>query len=167
MYKGEGLYYAISINSVQITSRGPPMAASIFSSMVIAVFSGVAIALGFASGISSALSGVALSASLLPPIVNTGLMLVLGWGYPEVECGPNTAHMYPLHHVAAVSIALYLVNVGCVVLFSYLTFKFKRIGGKSLREAGGRDLGECPSSPVSFLEEFHSPLLRPQERAEE
>ena len=86
------------------------MAASIiFSSMVIAVFSGVAIALGFASGISSALSGVALSASLLPPVVNAGLLLVLGWFYPDMRCGPVEPHdQYTLHQVAVVSICLYV-----------------------------------------------------------
>ena len=68
------------------------MAANLLSSMVIAMFSGVAIALGFASGISSALSGVALSASLLPPIVNAGLLVVLGWVYPGMRCGPVEPH---------------------------------------------------------------------------
>merc|ERR1712086_221156 len=139
MYRGSGLYYGISVNSVQITSGGPPVAANLLSSMVIAMFSGVAIALGFASGISSALSGVALSASLLPPVVNAGLMVVLGWVYPGMRCGPVEPHdQYSLHEVAGVSICIYIVNIMCVMVFATLTFKFKRIGGLSLREQGWR-----------------------------
>lgn len=78
------LYYAISVNSHEIAERGPPALATISETGVIGVFSGVAIALGFTSGISSALSGVALSASLLPPIVNSGMMFVLGFSYPTL-----------------------------------------------------------------------------------
>ena len=69
---GKELYFGVTINSAQITSRGPPAGANILSTIIIAIFSGIGIALGQTSGISSALSGVALSASLLPPIVNSG-----------------------------------------------------------------------------------------------
>ena len=45
---------------------------------------------------------------------------------------------YSLHEVAGVSICIYIVNIMCVMVFATLTFKFKRIGGLSLREQGWR-----------------------------
>jgi uncharacterized membrane protein len=71
VFQGKGLYSAISVNSGEILSRGPPRI-NILNAAVVAALSGVAVALGMSSGISSALAGVALSTSLLPPIVNCG-----------------------------------------------------------------------------------------------
>ena len=42
-------------------------------------------ALAQSSGIVSALSGVTLSASLLPPVVNAGLMFAFAVVYPDVR----------------------------------------------------------------------------------
>jgi hypothetical protein len=57
---GNALFSGISINSSQILSRGPPFT-NIISSMLVAALSGIAIALGMSSGISSALAGTSLS----------------------------------------------------------------------------------------------------------
>eukprot|EP00913_Durusdinium_trenchii_P018610 g17488.t1 len=58
----------ISINTLQISSRGPPRG-NVLLSGLIAGLSGIAIGLGQGSGIGSALIGVCISTSLLPPLV--------------------------------------------------------------------------------------------------
>jgi len=82
---GPGIYYGISINSDQITSRGPPASTNVVTAAIIGSIAGVAVALGQSSGIASALAGVTISASLLPPMVNCGLMTVFSIFYPHLE----------------------------------------------------------------------------------
>lgn len=92
---GPGIYYGISINSDQITSRGPPASTNVVTAAIIGSIAGVAVALGQSSGIASALAGVTISASLLPPMVNCGLMT----GAPAAE-----AHYVPPYtHQSAAS----------------------------------------------------------------
>eukprot|EP00658_Telonema_sp_P-2_P018120 TRINITY_DN17105_c0_g1_i1.p1 TRINITY_DN17105_c0_g1~~TRINITY_DN17105_c0_g1_i1.p1 ORF type:complete len:288 (-),score=56.42 TRINITY_DN17105_c0_g1_i1:296-1159(-) len=124
----DSIYAGISINSGEILSRGPPWA-NLALSVPIAAFSGVAIAVGQSSGIASALAGCALSTSLLPPIVNSGLLLGLLAGYPHL----HTMEGDSLARVAWYSGLLYVVNVFWIIVMSYTTFKWKHIGGKTLR----------------------------------
>ena len=105
--EGAGVYYGISINSSQVRSRGPPIGPGVFGALIVGSISGVAIALGQSSGITSALSGVTLSASLLPPVVNCGLMLVFAVVYPELR----TEDGYTLVKVGLTSLGLYACNV--------------------------------------------------------
>ena len=79
----------------------------VFGALIVGSISGVAIALGQSSGITSALSGVTLSASLLPPVVNCGLMLVFAVVYPELR----TEDGYTLVKVGLTSLGLYACNV--------------------------------------------------------
>ena len=118
---------AISVNSSEILSRGPPVSNLVVSAFV-ATFSGVALALGYSGGISSALAGVAVSTALLPPLVNVGLMMALAVFYPAVHTDRGT----PLVVVASNSFAIYVVNVFLVCALSFITLKFKRVGGRSL-----------------------------------
>ncbi|CAE7946884.1 unnamed protein product [Symbiodinium sp. KB8] len=74
----------ISINTLQITSRGPP-AGNVLMSAIVAALSGMAVALGQGSGISSALIGVCISTSLLPPLVNAGMMWTLQTSFPKLH----------------------------------------------------------------------------------
>lgn len=86
-----GIFSSISLNTSQILSRGPPVG-NVVSSFIVAVLSGVAIALGQSSGISSALAGCAMSTSLLPPLVNIGLMFGLLPSYGDSRhavCSPR------------------------------------------------------------------------------
>lgn len=123
-----GIYSAISLNTSQILSRGPPVG-NVVSSLIVAILSGIAIALGQSSGISSALAGCAMSTSLLPPLVEVGLMFgFLPW-YGNIQ----TINGHTIMQVAGYSMALYVVNVSAVMGFAWLTFKIKHIGGKTLR----------------------------------
>jgi len=118
-------------------------------------------------GAVSALSGVTLSASLLPPVVNAGLMFAFSVVFPELKtCIPNGE--YDCHEdsrgkgsrlvdVASVSLALYGVNVASIVAFAFVTFKLKRISGLTLRSLGAAldegsdddEYGLDPGSPRS------------------
>lgn len=118
----------ITINTQQITSRGPP-AGNVVVSALIAALSGVAIALGQGSGISSALTGVCISTSLLPPLVNAGMMWSLQLAFKKLK----THQGYTLTEVGLYSIFLYLANIVCIIIFAWAAFKFKHIGGRTLR----------------------------------
>eukprot|EP00658_Telonema_sp_P-2_P002898 TRINITY_DN11069_c0_g1_i2.p1 TRINITY_DN11069_c0_g1~~TRINITY_DN11069_c0_g1_i2.p1 ORF type:complete len:460 (-),score=108.70 TRINITY_DN11069_c0_g1_i2:672-2051(-) len=133
-----GLYSSISLNTSQILSRGPP-SGNVVSSAIVAILSGVAIALGQSSGISSALAGCAMSTSLLPPLVEVGLMFGLLPVYGNIVTLDGKG--YTIMETAGYSMALYTVNVACVMGFAYATFKVKHIGGKTLRTMSNSALG--------------------------
>lgn len=138
LYEGSGKNIYFSINTSQILSRGPP-AGNVFVSAIIAALSGVAVALGQSSGIQSALAGVALSLSLLPPVVNAGMMWSLQARFPDMR----TKNHYSVAEVGLYSLYLYLTNVACVFVFALLTLKLKRVGGRTLRPTRAR--GEAAS----------------------
>ena len=151
---GTGVYYGISINTEQVRMRGPPCSTNIIGALIIGSISGVAIALGQSSGIASALSGVTLSASLLPPVVNCGMMMVFSLVYPDLR----TRDGYLLRNVGLVSLALYAVNVVSIIVLAYATFKLKRISGLTLRSQGIVPLAErADDEPESDGEGAPSP----------
>eukprot|EP01051_Picozoa_sp_SAG22_P001336 SAG22_NODE_52_length_24288_cov_15.594568_4_plen_124_part_00 len=92
---------------------GQQATTNIVEALIVGIFSGIAIGLAQSSGIASALAGVAMSASLLPPVVNSGLMLVFALVYPDVR----TIDGFLLYQVAIVSFELYFVNVVSIVIF--------------------------------------------------
>ncbi|CAE7041786.1 unnamed protein product [Symbiodinium natans] len=125
-YRGSTSF--ISINTLQITSRGPP-AGNVLMSAIVAALSGMAVALGQGSGISSALIGVCISTSLLPPLVNAGMMWTLQLRFPKLRNKGG----FCLSEIGAFSVYLYLTNIVCIVAFAWAAFKFKHIGGRTLR----------------------------------
>jgi len=125
---GTGATSFFSISTQQIMSHGPPDGNVIFEA-IMAALSGTAMALGEGSGISDALIGVALSTSFLPPLVNSGMMFSVQLAYPNL----TTTAGYSLAEVGRYSFYLYVVNVFCMLSFSWAAFRFKRIGGKTLR----------------------------------
>mmetsp|Transcript_117768 Transcript_117768/g.333826 ORF Transcript_117768/g.333826 Transcript_117768/m.333826 type:complete len:490 (-) Transcript_117768:199-1668(-) len=120
-----------SINTDAILSRGPPNI-NVVASAIISSLSGVAMALGQSSGIQSALAGVALSTSLLAPVVNAGLTWSVQFCFP----GMVTKDNYAVGRVGNYSLYLYLVNVSCIMIFAWTTLKFKHVGGRTLRSMG-------------------------------
>jgi len=166
-----GIYSSISINTSQILARGPPVG-NVISSFLVAALSGVAIGLGQSSGIASALAGCAMSTSLLPPLVNIGLMFGLLPAYGNIETNGGNSIL----SVAAYSAALYGVNVIAVMVFTFLTFKLKHIGGVTLKRAVKAESGLLDSmtdlvSPGSSYAEDESEddvisqLLSPRARS--
>merc|ERR1719357_1304505 len=64
-------------HDTQMTSRGT--AQGLLEGLFVAIPSGCGVALGVASDQINPLVGVAISASLLPPIVNSGLAIAMGF----------------------------------------------------------------------------------------
>lgn len=98
--------------------------------VLIAIASGVAIALAVTDGGVNGLVGVAISASLLPPIVNTGMCL--GWGILwAFLIGPDRYHSYArsmwMLRISGISFALFVLNVICIFLVGLGVFKFKQV----------------------------------------
>jgi uncharacterized hydrophobic protein (TIGR00341 family) len=71
----------------------------------LAIASGIAAGLSFVSGVGTALIGVAVAASLMPPAANVGLLLALG--RPELALG---------------SLIILLINVLCINFTCTITF---------------------------------------------
>lgn len=140
-----------SINSSQILARGPPASMAWGGTTVIASISGITIALGQSTGVTGALAGVTMAASLLPPLVNSGMMFVLGIMFPKVR----TTHGDSLHAVAIVSLGIYVVTVPLVIFWAFTVFKLKHVGGRSLFMSTAdntRALAECGVVPDSVTE---------------
>jgi uncharacterized hydrophobic protein (TIGR00271 family) len=119
----------------------------LLSGMAIAIPSGMGVALSLLSKNVSSLVGVAISASLLPPAVNAGML----WAYDRLgdqilgldEATSNTSDGKRL---AGISLSLTLVNVMCIFLAGVATFMLKRVAPsrhedsfwqRDLKKAGG------------------------------
>ena len=118
------------LHSNEILSRGDPVA--LIAGTVLAAPSGVALTLCITGGTSAALVGVAISSSLLPPLVNSGICVTLAlaskllWHHP-LQTATEEADPAVLFRYAAVSVGMYLLNLFTVILFSVLTFRFKQV----------------------------------------
>jgi Domain of unknown function (DUF389) len=87
------------------------------------------------SGVLNPLVGVAISASLLPPISNSGLCFVLG-------IATSGSQSKDLLRVAGVSISLWVVNILAIVFVAWFFFRMKEINaaGHRRRSSNFRDL---------------------------
>mmetsp|Transcript_8098 Transcript_8098/g.12124 ORF Transcript_8098/g.12124 Transcript_8098/m.12124 type:complete len:378 (+) Transcript_8098:158-1291(+) len=104
----------------------------------IAFFSGLGVALSVLDDSTSSLVGVAISASLLPPAVNCGMLLVMAFiqddnwtdfhGF-EYNSGDNSSYLeYTNYSQAAImSLFLTLANIICVALGATLMFRMKEV----------------------------------------
>ena len=93
------------------------------SGVIIALFSGVGVTLSLYNNISGGLVGVAISASLLPPAVNSGICLaemLLG----ELITGHATDRV-AFGEIAAVSFLLTLANILSIIAAGLCTLQFK------------------------------------------
>ena len=88
-----------------------------YASIVVAAASGVVVGVGVTSGGVNALVGTAISASLLPPIVNSGMLcsvyvcLRLRIGLGLRELGVDAAWRQQIRDLSLVSFGLFLMNV--------------------------------------------------------
>eukprot|EP00808_Paulinella_micropora_P018293 g44712.t1 len=87
--------------------------------LAIAIPSGVGAALSLLTANQSSLVGVAISASLLPPCVNCGLLLAYAIWLEE------TAEMKEALRMAGISFTLSVLNIICIVAFAGIAFKLK------------------------------------------
>ena len=94
---------------------GRTQADDLYWGFFVAVPSGVGVALAISSGGINALVGVAISAALLPPICNAGMLLVY------------TITFETAGHLGLFSLGLFGMNLVCILLVGYLTFRIKGI----------------------------------------
>jgi uncharacterized membrane protein len=120
----------------EMTARGDPN--NLIAGFAIASASGVGVALSLTNGGASALVGVAISASLLPPIANAGLLFCFYAAYElgAPVAGTETNMMNEkLLEQALVSFSLFLMNWVLLFCFATLTFKLKGINKNSVSGA--------------------------------
>jgi len=106
----------------EIVSRGAKD--SLISGVFVAIASGVGVAIGVMQGGVSTLVGVAISAALLPPVVNCGLCFALH--FTSTTSSSSFEEGYFMR-MAGYSGALFLLNIVCIVICADLTFRVKRV----------------------------------------
>eukprot|EP00005_Dracoamoeba_jomungandri_P014495 CAMPEP_0174275110 /NCGR_PEP_ID=MMETSP0439-20130205/59650_1 /TAXON_ID=0 /ORGANISM="Stereomyxa ramosa, Strain Chinc5" /LENGTH=357 /DNA_ID=CAMNT_0015367189 /DNA_START=957 /DNA_END=2030 /DNA_ORIENTATION=+ len=114
---------ALDWPTTEMSSRGDPWVLLI--GILVAAPSGAGVALSVTSGGVNTLVGVAISASLLPPAVNTGIEFLYGIFGPFV-IGDSVRHAQHLR-IAGISFCLVLVNIACINIVGMLFFKIKEI----------------------------------------
>jgi len=123
------------IPNTQMTSRGT--AEGLLEGLFVAIPSGCGVALGVAGDQINPLVGVAISASLLPPVVNSGLAIALGvmmW-----ISDTDDAYVYKAHwKVGMYSMILFVMNWLIICIFGYLMFKVKKLSAH--KKADRREL---------------------------
>ncbi|KAF5835684.1 hypothetical protein DUNSADRAFT_7012 [Dunaliella salina] len=104
----------------EMTSRGDK--ASLLVGVFFAVPSGVGVALSATQGGVNSLVGVAIAASLLPPVVNVGMCLA----YALV--GDDHVHNASMYfELAGISLSLFMLNIGIIYVVCLCVFRFKKI----------------------------------------
>jgi uncharacterized hydrophobic protein (TIGR00271 family) len=119
-----------TLRSDEIESRGS------WWGLVLGIFvaapSGMAMVLVTTGGGINALVGVAISASLLPPIVNVGLCLALGIFY---SAGGHDKAGHDFLEYSAASFCLFLINIALIVLCGFCMFKIKNVNSLDLERS--------------------------------
>ncbi|KNC84671.1 hypothetical protein SARC_03105, partial [Sphaeroforma arctica JP610] len=109
----------------EMSSRGTWQACLV--SITIAIPSGAGVALSILGNNTSSLVGVAISASLLPPAVNAGIL----WAYaivgPFLANPANPVDGAEMALLGAWSFLLTVINIVCIYLMGLLMFKIKEV----------------------------------------
>jgi len=107
-----------NLTSFEISSRGSPW--SLIGGGMVAIPSGIGVALALTGGGINALVGVAISAALLPPIVNSGLCLSLAFWFSDD--GYNEMGL-AYYHYSLWSFLLFVVNFVLIIILALGVFK--------------------------------------------
>merc|ERR1719483_9145 len=109
--------------STEMNSRGNWW--SILGGVFIAIPSGCGVGLGVTSDTINPLVGCAISAALLPPIVNAGLALCLGLMFRIAGKSNDVVNSHL--EVGGISFILFLVNWCLIYIFALFIFRTKRL----------------------------------------
>merc|ERR1719281_1410995 len=110
-------------SSSEMGSRGTP--GGLLAGAFIAIPSGCGVGLGVTSDSINPLVGCAISAALLPPIVNSGLALCLGVMF---KLNGKANHIVKRHlDVGSLSFCLFLVNWCLIYVFALVIFRVKQL----------------------------------------
>lgn len=96
----------------EMTSRG--IMSNFYAGIPIAFFSGLGVAVGLLDSQTNSLVGVAISASLLPPAVNAGMLWVIDIGHED-----------NLSSSATISLLLTVMNIFVIIVASIIMFRLK------------------------------------------
>jgi len=137
-YWGEDLEWP----TIEMESRGIP--SGLLIGILIAVPSGVGVALSALSNNTASLVGVAISAALLPPAVNVGMCYFYAL-FQVLEPSSRTFDRSSTDFVVigTISFCLYVLNIICIYFAAIVTFKLKAV------------FAERKSSHEVFKNEFH------------
>jgi hypothetical protein len=118
------------IPTMEMSGRGQTN--GLVGGCLIALASGVVVANAITSSGVNSLVGVAISASLLPPIVNSGVMIVFALGVAD-GCGSAEEAMCTytkkaFFTKAGISFALYAINVAIIIIVAGGIFYNQKVG---------------------------------------
>ena len=110
----------------EMKSRGTMT--NFYAGIPIAFFSGLGVAVGLLDSQTNSLVGVAISASLLPPAVNAGMLWII-----------HTQDKYDHENFfwrqyGTVSLALTVMNIAVIIVASMFMFRLKEVSFHSLRD---------------------------------
>uniref|UniRef100_A0A1B6KVF1 DUF389 domain-containing protein n=1 Tax=Graphocephala atropunctata TaxID=36148 RepID=A0A1B6KVF1_9HEMI len=108
---------------------------SLWVGALIALMSGAAVAIAVLGDYSGSLTGVAISASLMPPAVNAGLLwatAAVAILYGDLECQRLSAlrseePVKQLLLLGALSLALTFINIVCIFIMGIIVLKIKEV----------------------------------------
>jgi len=124
--------------------------------VAIAIPSGMGICVGMLGGNTSSLVGVAISASLLPPAVNTGICLVYAILLRTGQIVNDNETAKEMYEIAGISFTLTLLNIFCIWLSGVAMFKIKQVAPAQTSSQDMIDVYGSRSS-VAILRRIHSP----------
>jgi len=101
----------------EMTSRGTWT--NFYVGIPVAFFSGLGVAVGLLDSQTNSLVGVAISASLLPPAVNAGMLWIIGLREDAEDMG----HV----QMGVISLSLTIINIIFIIIASMLMFRLKEV----------------------------------------
>ena len=111
----------------EMLSRGEGY--GLLTGVAIAIPSGMGVCLSILGGNTSSLVGVAISASLLPPAVNTGVCLIYAFlvatGAVDGQDGNQSGREFA--EIGGISFALTVINILCIWLSGLVMFEIKEV----------------------------------------
>jgi len=134
----------VAIPTNEMASRG--RWGTLISGAIIAAASGVVVGTSITSDGVNSLVGVAISASLLPPLVNSGLLVAFVVPGVADDCGAvgnDACTLTPSQflEMAGVSALLYVMNVVIIMIVASIIFSMQRIGSlKGFQDASNKRL---------------------------
>ncbi|GBG26593.1 Hypothetical Protein FCC1311_028142 [Hondaea fermentalgiana] len=117
------------LTSEEMESRGRVL--SMFTGFWTAMPSGIGVALATTNAAVSTLVGVAISSSLLPPLVNSAICITMGGIYHLAQVDAQGRDIHFLR-IGIFSLSLFLVNFATIIVFAVITFRIKGVSGANV-----------------------------------
>ena len=106
----------------EILIRGAFTWIGLIFNIIIAIAIGIAVGFSLTGGISSSLVGIAIGASLMPPVVNIGICLSI-----SILFVGSAANAIVFAAYAGNSVLIFLINLVFIIIVAYIVFKIKDV----------------------------------------